>query len=313
MMRSASIRHAPALLPGFSRFAGLFQAVQPRWGWHQFPIKIDRAAFVIVAGNVLRVTVMAVAEVAAGARPGSAVALRHWCGLARSGEQVLRIRNGRDTLCLAHRESPTLLCLAPGWQGLLVLRPGLQVLRGSAWVLPLSQMSLFKLQFFIDQGGVAGVPAAPGEPWAVLGEGPAQGRAASGLESWYLTLALQGDAAYQAFASHLRSSESYQLLGFLLEQGSGSKKLQDLAGRYGVSVSHFRRLCRQALGGPAKAELRGWRTARALLGMAEGAASLTDVALEFGYASSSHFSKDIRELLGVAPSSLIDITRLSSK
>jgi len=47
--------------------------------------------------------------------------------------------------------------------------------------------------------------------------------------------------------------------------------------------------------------------------MVEGAASLTDVALEFGYASSSHFSKEIRELVGVAPSSLIDITRLSSE
>ena len=41
--------------------------------------------------------------------------------------------------------------------------------------------------------------------------------------------------------------------------------------------------------------------------------SLTDVALEFGYASSSHFSKEIRELVGFSPSSLADITDLSSK
>ncbi|MFF7062385.1 helix-turn-helix domain-containing protein [Pseudomonas sp. NPDC008258] len=169
------------------------------------------------------------------------------------------------------------------------------------------------MQFFIDQGGMPGVQPARSEPWAVLSEGLGQGRAAAGLEPWYLTLALQGEAAYRAFASHLRNSESYKLLGFLLEQGSGSEKLQDLAGRYGVSVSHFRRLCRQALGGAAKSELRGWRTAQALLSMAEGTASLTDVALEFGYASSSHFSKEIRELVGVAPSSLIDITRLSSE
>ena len=47
--------------------------------------------------------------------------------------------------------------------------------------------------------------------------------------------------------------------------------------------------------------------------MAEGPASLTDVALEFGYASSSHFSKEIRELVGIAPSSLIDITGLSGE
>lgn len=280
---------------------------------HQFLIKFVWWVFLIVAGNKFRVIVMVVADVGAGERPDSTVTLRHWCALVKSGEQVLRIRNGRDILCLAHRENSALLSLAPGWQGLLVLRPGLQVFSGSAWVLPLSQMSLFKLQFFIDQGGVPGMRAAPSEPWAVLSEGRSQGRAAAGLESWYLNLALQGDVAYRAFACHLRSSESYQLLGFLLEQGSGGEKLQDLAGRYGVSVSHFRRLCRQALGGAAKSELRGWRTARALLGMAEGAASLTDVALEFGYASSSHFSKEIRELVGVAPSSLIDITRLSSE
>ena len=280
---------------------------------HQLLIKIVLCSFTIVIRNAFRVIVMVVADVAVGERPDSAVTLRHWCALGKTGEQVLRIRNGRDILCLAHRENPALLCLDPGWQGLLVVRHGLQVLSGSAWVLPLSQMNLFKLQFFIDQGGVPGVQPAQSEPWAVLSEGGSQGRAAAGLECWYLTLALQGDAAYRAFAGHLRSSESYQLLGFLLEQGSGREKLQDLAGRYGVSVSHFRRLCRHALGGAAKSELRGWRTARALLSMAEGAASLTDVALEFGYASSSHFSKEIRELVGVAPSSLIDITRLSSE
>lgn len=245
--------------------------------------------------------------------PGWAVTLEQWCAVVRPGEQVLRIRNGGKVLCLAHRESSACLCLAPGWQGLLVLRPGLQVVSGNAWVLPLSQMNLVKLQFFIDQGVAPGVQPARNEPWAVLSEGRARGQAVSGLESWYLTLALRGDAAYRAFARQLRGGESYQLLGFLLEQGSTSEKLQDLAGRYGVSVSHFRRLCRQALGGAAKPELRGWRTAQALLCMTEGAASLTDVALEFGYASSSHFSKEIRELVGVAPSSLIDITRLSSE
>lgn len=280
---------------------------------HQFLIKIVRWVFSIVTENLFRVIVIVVAEVGAGEKPDSILPLRDWCALVQSGEQVIRISNGSDVLCLAHRKGSAFLCLAPGWQGLLVLRPGLQVLSGSAWVLPLSQTNLFKLQLFIDQGGVPEVRPAPGEPWAALSEGRGQRRAAPALESWYLTLALQDDAAYRAFARHLRSSEHYQLLGFLLEQSSGGEKLQDLAGRYGVSVSHFRRLCRQALGGAAKSELRGWRTARALLSMAEGATSLTDVALEFGYASSSHFSKEIRELVGIAPSSLIDITGLSGE
>ena len=100
---------------------------------------------------------------------------------------------------------------------------------------------------------------------------------------------------------------------FLLEQGTRSEKLTTLAQRYGVSVSHFRRLCHQALGSAAKPALRGWRTAQALLNMSLGDGSLTDVALEFGFASSSHFSKEIRELVGFTPSSLADITYLPGK
>lgn len=245
--------------------------------------------------------------------PGLGVTLEQWCAITKPGEQIVRIRNGRKALCLAHRESSVQWCLAPGWKGLLALCPGLQVVSGNAWVLPLAQTNLVKLQFFIDQGMARGVDAACREPWAALSESDTQEQQVSNLESWYLTLALQGHSAYRAFARQLRSGESYLLLGFLLEQGASSEKLQDLAGRYGVSVSHFRRLCRQALGCAAKIELREWRTARALLTMAERAGSLTDVALELGYASSSHFSKEIRELVGVAPSSLVDITRLSSE
>lgn len=242
-----------------------------------------------------------------------AATLEQWCTAAKPGEQVLRIRNGRRALCLAHRESAVQWCLAPGWQGLLALRPGLQVVSGNASVLPLSQTNLVKLQFFIDQGIAGGAEVACREPWAALSESDIQGQPFSHLESWYLALALRGHSAYRAFARQLRSGESYLLLGFLLEQGASSEKLQDLARRYGVSVSHFRRLCRQALGGTAKTELREWRTARALLTMVEGIDSLTDIALALGYASSSHFSKEIRELVGVAPSNLVDITRLPNE
>ncbi|TKK37757.1 AraC family transcriptional regulator [Pseudomonas fluorescens] len=229
------------------------------------------------------------------------------------GERILKIRCADSALCLMHRDSSVCWCVPSGWQGLLVFRPGLQVVSGDAGVLPFSEAGLVKLQFFIDQGVNSNIRSARGLPCVSLRNNSGMGCSAQEFESWYLTLALQNRADYQAFARELRCSESYRLLGFLLEQGSTSEKLQDLAGRYGVSVSHFRRLCRQALGGAAKSELREWRTARALLCMADGVNSLTSIALEFGYASSSHFSKEIRELVGVAPSSLIDITRLSSE
>jgi AraC-like DNA-binding protein len=133
------------------------------------------------------------------------------------------------------------------------------------------------------------------------------------LEHWYIAQTLSAGPDAQAFADLLRQGENYRLLHFLLNQGASSEKLGFLARRYGVSVSHFRRLCHHALGGAAKPEMREWRTAQALLAMTKGKQSLTDVALEFGFASSSHFSKEIRKLVGVKPSSLIDITRLSSK
>lgn len=245
--------------------------------------------------------------------PSRNLTLEQWCVSLKHGEQVLRIRNGGEPLCLAHRESSVQLCLAPGWRGLLAVRQGLSVASGVASVLPLSQTNIVKLQFFIDQGMPHSVGSVRGRPWATLNESGSIDQAGPILDSWYLGLAVQGHPSYQVFANQLRSTESYQLLGFLLAQGSSSEKLQDLAARYGVSVSHFRRLCIQALGGAAKPGLREWRTARALLAMANRRRSLTEVALEFGYSSSSHFSKEMRDLVGVTPSSLIDIYRLSGE
>lgn len=237
-------------------------------------------------------------------------ALEQWCAEAKSLDPAVRVLNSRQPLCLAHGDHTEQWCLPAGWKGLLAARPGLRVISGRAYVLPLPRLSLVKLQFFIDQ---AFPPArrTVGVPCVGMMREPDhhEPETARSLETWFIDQALQGASDYRRFAQLLRGGESYCLLGFLLEEGSKSAKLHDLASRYGVSVSHFRRLCHQALGGAAKPELREWRTARALLTMVERAHSLTDVALEFGYASSSHFSKDIRELVGVAPSSLIDITR----
>ncbi|MBD1552379.1 helix-turn-helix domain-containing protein [Pseudomonas sp. C2L12B] len=193
------------------------------------------------------------------------------------------------------------------------MHPQLYVAQGDAWVQPLANAGLAKLQFFIDQG--LPLPCHPegNQPsFGLWGEHvPEQG--GDGLTRWYLAKAVEGGGDYAAFAQALRNTESYRLVAFLSDSRNAQEKLNVLARRYGVSVSHFRRLCRTAIGGTVKTELREWRTARALLTLAQGATSLTEVALELGYASSSHFSKEIRELVGVVPSRLSDITRLSSK
>ncbi|KPA90820.1 MULTISPECIES: helix-turn-helix domain-containing protein [Pseudomonas] len=224
-----------------------------------------------------------------------------------SAQRVSFVRAGDAGACLACDESMVGGYLPPGWQGLVVGRNALRVVSGDWCSAALPGTCLMKLQVFIDMGVTVERDRPCAQPWAVLPMPPAVSRSRACLERWYIERALRDDPDYRRFASVLRQSASYWLVRFLLEQGTASEKLIGLARRYGVSVSHFRRLCHQALGGAAKPELRDWRAAKALLRMIRGGGSLTDVALEYGYASSSHFSKEVRELLGVAPSRLLDL------
>jgi len=231
---------------------------------------------------------------------------------ARSSERVLHLRVERTPLCLCRVQCAPACCLPVGWEGLIAMNGGWD-LNARAQTRPIAQAPLVKLQVFIDLGCGA-IDRRPGlSTWAALPVTYPQVQSEQALERWYIQQAMAGGEVYDAFASVLRQSESYGLVRFLLEQGTHSEKLSTLAQRYGVSVSHFRRLCRQALGTAAKPALRGWRTAQALLNMSLQDGSLTDVALEFGFASSSHFSKEIRELVGFTPSSLADITYLPGK
>ncbi|VVO48254.1 hypothetical protein PS880_00162 [Pseudomonas fluorescens] len=238
--------------------------------------------------------------------------LEDWSVASGSHSQVLRVRNGLTPLCLAHGDSQLRWCFPPTWQGLLAMRPGVRRISGTAKVLPMPTC-LVKLQFFIDRGISRPSFTHQVPPLSELRECGKVGNSTSAIESWYIAQAWKNSTAYKVFSCMLRGDESYRLLEFLHEHAFGGEKLQDLAPVYGVSVSHFRRLCHQALGGTAKSELRDWRVARALLSMVEGAHSLTSVAYEHGYSSSSHFSKEIRDRVGVAPSSLVDITRLPSE
>lgn len=229
------------------------------------------------------------------------------CPGGLSAQRVSFMRAGDAGVCLSLDELMVCWYLPPGWQGLVVGRSALKVVSGGWSSAALPGTCLMKLQVFIDMGVAFERDRPYAQPWAALPMPLAAGRSRACLERWYLDRALRDDPDYQSFAGVLRQSASYWLVRFLLEQGTASEKLIGLARRYGVSVSHFRRLCHQALGGAAKPELRDWRAAKALLRMIRGGGSLTDVALEYGYASSSHFSKEVRELLGVAPSRLLDI------
>lgn len=231
------------------------------------------------------------------------------------GERVLHLRVARAQVQLSAGRLGRSHCLPVGWEGLVVQSDSLRSSGGELHVTPVCEATLVKLQAFLDMSDalVDAGQRLHAEPWALLPVAEETVRSPQRLERWYIGQAMSGTPAYHAVAHLLRHHESYGLVRFLLEQGTHSEKLNTLAQRYGVSVSHFRRLCRQALGSAAKPALRGWRTAQALLNMSLQDGSLTDVALEFGFASSSHFSKEIRELVGFAPSSLADITYLPGK
>lgn len=68
----------------------------------------------------------------------------------------------------------------------------------------------------------------------------------------------------------------------------------------GLSFSRFLHLFRAEVGATFRG-FRAWKRARSFLRYANGAPSLTDVALEMGYPDSTHFSHSIRQVYGLRP------------
>jgi len=204
----------------------------------------------------------------------------------------------------------------PGWRGLLILDPGAcHVTAGSA-LLKTGDISLLaKMQAFLDENrGLEIDTAAEVEPVvSVSGNGMAVLSDRRATEHWFLGKLLCAEPVAGSISALLRRMECYTLVRFLLTYSADKENLRMLAERYGVSYTHFRRLCNYALGCSAKAELNSWRLARSLLEMVEGGGTVTEVALKHGYASGSHFSNDVKGQVGVSPRFLSDILKLAAK
>ncbi|KVM73936.1 AraC family transcriptional regulator [Burkholderia ubonensis] len=121
------------------------------------------------------------------------------------------------------------------------------------------------------------------------------------FEGWLIEHVANHDLHAGGVLDFLRAQESYGLVRFLLEEGESARTVGSLGEQYGVSASHFRRLCRRALGNGLKRELRMWRAARAVLRIVESGDSMTEVAMSNGFSSSSHFSREIKDLFGISP------------
>lgn len=204
---------------------------------------------------------------------------------------------------------------SPGWRGVILLdRMPFTVTEGCTIWKAGDLAVLAKLQAFMDDhhGLEEKTTRDPGIV-SIHAEGVSVLEDRCSTERWFLDLLFNVTPAAALISGLLRRMECYLLVRFLLSHSNDGESLGVLAKRYGVSYSHFRRLCHRALGGPVKAELKSWRMARSLLDITNGGGSVTEVALKHGYASASHFSSDVRGRVGVSPRGLSDITNLVMK
>lgn len=94
-----------------------------------------------------------------------------------------------------------------------------------------------------------------------------------------------------------------------ISQGRGHALLaDDFARRAGLSVSRYTHLFTRQTGVSFR-RMRAWKRARGLLPLVAQPASLVDVALDTGYADSTHFCHSIRQFYGYKPSDIFTGSR----
>jgi AraC family transcriptional regulator len=85
--------------------------------------------------------------------------------------------------------------------------------------------------------------------------------------------------------------------------------LADIAAVVGLSVSHFKILFRESVGLPAHQYLIRRRVERAKSLLSEGVLSISQIAMETGFAHQSHLARHMRRVLGVSPKALREMIR----
>lgn len=177
----------------------------------------------------------------------------------------------------------------------------LQLLSGHICIFEINLMQLTKLQAFIDVVFRVRFSCYTKLPFMQIFSIPVldENISAQKVEYWYSSQITQLDAGHEAIIPFVRSTEAYQLIVFLIkENNSGEKSVRYLSQKYGLSNSYFRVLCKRVLGQAVKGEIRNWRLAHALIDMTKEQLSATDIAYRSGYSSLSHFSKEVKKILG---------------
>lgn len=95
-----------------------------------------------------------------------------------------------------------------------------------------------------------------------------------------------------------------QVLSYIEDHLGHDMPLHDLAAVAGLSVSHFKTLFRQSVGLPAHQYVIRRRVERARNLLSEGKLSISQIAIETGFAHQSHLARHMRRLLGISPKAL---------
>lgn len=120
-------------------------------------------------------------------------------------------------------------------------------------------------------------------------------------EVWFLHAHVTKEKWVYSLFNLVRRTEHYDLVRYLLSNYINKSFLYELGKKYGVSYSHFRRLCGHTLCGSVNKELGKWRVACAIMEIIESRTDVTTIAYKYGYCSSSHFSLEVKKYFRCTP------------
>jgi AraC family transcriptional regulator len=100
-----------------------------------------------------------------------------------------------------------------------------------------------------------------------------------------------------------------EALSYIEDNIAQDISLNDVAAVAGLSASHFKSLFRETVGQPVHQYLIRRRVERAKEMLGEGELSISQIALEVGFAHQSHLAHHMRRLLGVSPKVLRQMLR----
>lgn len=125
---------------------------------------------------------------------------------------------------------------------------------------------------------------------------------------------LNENSVLKTFFNTLRHSEHYWLVKHLISAADcKNNNIRDISQRYGLSGTHFRRLCQRYIGNQSKYQLRHWRGVASVLDILVKEHSLTRIAADNGYCSASHFSNEIKILFGMSPRKIRNLNHAVKK